>query len=200
MPNGDAGSSQQVLQELRQILGQPENTESVGKAYRSSLPPDSRVSRPEVSSSGEIVTQLQEFGRLQEFVGRLAQDEQLPQSIRDQLEKLIPHQKQPQPANVQAQPMLQAYLLVVLDPDPGTVRFFANAWLVPDDKVQDPLTRFVPLDLEAEQKGVSCSIEQISDLIGAFLIQSEDYLLDRADYYNLTVEVFGSSGFFMKTV
>ncbi|MBW4659773.1 MAG: hypothetical protein KME15_13935 [Drouetiella hepatica Uher 2000/2452] len=190
VPNGDAGLSQQLLQELMQILGQPESVQSVGKAYRSSLPPDARVSRPEVDTSSEIVTQLQAFGRLQEFVERLVQDEQLPQSMRDQLDNLIPHQRKPQPTNVQKQPMLQAYLLMVLDPDPGTDRFFANAWLVPDDTVQDPLTRFVPLDLEAEQKGVSCSIEQISALIGEFLIQSEDYLFDRTDHYNLTVEVF----------
>ena len=37
VPNGDAGSLQQVLQELMQILGQLENAESIGKAYRSSL-------------------------------------------------------------------------------------------------------------------------------------------------------------------
>lgn len=190
VPNGDAGSSQNFLEELMPILGQPESAKSVVKAYRSSLPADSRVSRPTANGSEEIVAQLQEFGRLQEFVERLAQDEQLPQSIRDQLEKLIPQQKQSQLVNKRTQQMVQAYLLVVLDPDPGTNRFFANAWLVPDDTVQDPLTRFVPLDLEAEQKGVSCSIEQISSLIGEFLIQGEDYLCDRVDYYNLTVEVF----------
>ena len=203
VPNGDAGSLQQVLQELMQILGQLENAESIGKAYRSSLQPNSQDHRSEVNNSDEIMNQLQMFGRLQEFVGRLAQDEQLPQSIRDQLpeilEKLsLPPQK-PQPADVQAQPKLQAYLLVVIAPPeriaPGqkTDRFVANAWLVPDDKVQDPFgRRFVHLDLEEKRKGVSFSIEQISDLIEEFLIQSQNYLFRQPDQRNskLTVEVF----------
>lgn len=199
VPNGDSGSSQQFLQELIQILGQSENVESVGKAYRSSLPPRSRVWQSEVNSSREIVTQLQEFGRLQEFVERLTQDAQLPQSIRDQIEKLMPHQGKPPSTNVQSQPMLQAYLLVVIAPPERiaprqkTDCFVANAWLVPDDRVQDPFgRRFVELDLEEKRKGVSFSIEQISDLIEEFLIQSQDYLFHQADQRNskLTVEVF----------
>ena len=90
--------------------------------------------------------------------------------------------------------------MVVIEPPWGggalkqkTDRFVANAWLIPDDRVQDPLgERFVWLDLDADKKGVSFSIEQISGLIGEFLIQSQNYLFPRVEHRNskLRVEVF----------
>ncbi|WP_088892456.1 VMAP-C domain-containing protein [Leptolyngbya ohadii] len=198
VPSGENGSSHQVIQELLRILGQSDSAESVGKAYRSSLPPDSQVWRPRIDNSRtdhsrtdhseKMVAQIQEFGKLSEFVGRLVQDQSLPQSSREQLEKLMPQGNLPDPVQTIQEP--QPYLLVVLDPDPGTDRFFANAWLVPDDTVQDPLTRFVQLDLAEDQKGKSCSLDQISEVIGKFLIQSEDYLIDRGNDNHPTIEVF----------
>jgi vWA-MoxR associated protein C-terminal domain len=186
-------TSQQSIQQLVQILGQM-GTDSVKLAYRNSLPMDAGLSRSEAIDFGNMVTQLQEFRRLPEFVEQLVGDRSTPESIRRQLNDLIQQwngMEQPKQSSTLVdlpQVKLQSYLQIVVNSDFGSDGFVINGWLIPDDSVQDAGRRFQPLDLEDETKGTACKLEQVPEKLDKFLNQSLSLL--RGKRYDLTIEVF----------
>ncbi|MGF1523889.1 MAG: hypothetical protein ACFBSF_16345 [Leptolyngbyaceae cyanobacterium] len=190
-----AGSiSQQSLQELVKALEQITDDQSVKRTYQEVLPPDAEVSRPIATSFEGMVNQLQEFRRLQPFLQRLAEHPDTPETIRKQLNKLRQldsggESQEPQNASAnERQSGCQAYLQIVLRPDLSSDGLVVNAWLIPDDTVQDPAKRYQPLDLDETQKGASCQIEAVPQVLNQFLNQALQYL--RGQRYELTIEVF----------
>jgi hypothetical protein len=189
---GDASESlsQQSIQQLVQILGQMGNVDRVKAAYRDSMPVGSEVWNREAVGNAEMTTQLQDFRQLLMFVEKLAGDPNIPPSIRQQLQDLMPHsqearqQRRTSIANPQAK--LQSYLQVVVSPSYG--QFIINGWLVLDDAVQESGKCFHPLDLEDGQKGTVCTLEQIPEKLDQFLNESLQLL--RGKRYDLTIEVF----------
>jgi hypothetical protein len=193
--DGDSSSatSQQSIQQLVQILGQMGNADSVRLAYQDSLPVDSYVSRPEAVGYADIVTQLQEFRRLLEFVEQLAGDRNTPQPIQQQLDGLIQQWKgmgqEKQSSTLIVPPArLQSYLQIVVNPDFSSDGFIINGWLISDDSVQDAAKRFQPLDLEDDTKGTPCTWAQVPEKLDKFLNKSLRFL--RGKLYDLTIEVF----------
>jgi len=181
-------------QDLLRLLTQIGDLESVGQAYRETLPVDSYLSRPEATKHTDMVAQLQEFRRLLEFAERLAGDPQISPLVREQLkdfiQKLEQSEQRHQPSTVQivSQIALQSYLQIVLRPNLSSDRFVVNAWLIPDESVYDPAKRFQLLDLDEQQKGISCKLEQVPDILDRFLKRSLNFL--KGKRYDLTIEVF----------
>jgi vWA-MoxR associated protein C-terminal domain len=191
--DSSGATQQQSIQQLAQILGQMGNPEQVRSAYRDTLPNDSHVSRSEAVGYADMVAQLQDFRRLLDFVMQLAGDRNTPQPIQQQLHDLIAQWKgmgeQPSRSSVSPlQAKLQSYLQIVVNPDSGSDGFIINGWLIPDEAVQDTAKRYHPLDLEDDQKGTSCTLEQISEKLDQFLNQSLRFLGGKR--YDLTIEVF----------
>lgn len=186
--------SQQSFQDLIQTLEQMTNVQSVKRTYQEVLPPDAEVSRPIATSFEGMVTQLQDFRRLQPFLQRLAEHPDTPEAIRKQLNKLRQpdsehEQNTPQTATANNRQLgCQAYLQIVLRPDLSSDGLVVNAWLIPDDTVQDPIKRYRPLDLDETQKGASCQIEDVPQVLNQFLNQALRYLSGQR--YELTIEVF----------
>jgi hypothetical protein len=190
--DSSSATHQQPMQQLAQILGQMGSTDSFRAAYQDSLPTDASISRPDASNYGDMLAQLQEFRRLSEFVVQLAGDRSIPQSIREQLEGWIQQSGQTEPqrqkAATGAHNKLQSYLQIVLTPDLGSNGFLINGWLIPDDSVADMAKRFRSLDLDEDQKGTSCSLEEVPDVLDRFLQLSFKMLKGR--FHELTIEVF----------
>lgn len=185
--------SSQSMQTLVEILEQVTDGQTVKRTYQESLPPDSYVSRPEVSDVGDMVAQLQEFRRLKPFLRQLATNTDVPESIRKQIksfgEQLGEPEMPSQPAAlVDNSSCLQSYLQVVLRPDLSSSGLVVNTWLIPDETVLDPAKRYQPLDLDDSQKGASCQIQEVPIILNQFLNQALSYLAGRR--YELTIEVF----------
>jgi hypothetical protein len=186
--------SPQSFQELIQTLQRITDGQTVKRTYQEVLPPDAEVSRPTATSLEDMVTQLQEFRRLQQFLQRLAEDPEMPESIRKQLDKLRQldnegEQKDALNASInESQSACQAYLQIVLRPDLSSDGLVVNAWLIPDDAIHDAAKRHQPLDLDEAQKGASCKIEAVPQVLNQFLNKALQYLRGRR--YELTIEAF----------
>jgi hypothetical protein len=187
-------SSQQSIQQLIQILGQMGNGEGIQSAYQEALPVDSHVSRPEAVGTEAIVSQLQDFRKLLEFVVQLMGDRDTPQPIQKQLENWMQQwqgteQKQQSGTVTPLKTRFQSYLqLAVVSLDFSPDEFIINGWLIPDDSAQDTAKRFQKLDLEHDQSGTPCSLEQVPEMLDKFL--NESLRLLRGKRYDLTIEVF----------
>jgi len=182
------------LQKVQQILQQFNDLNTIRQAYRNSLPADASLSRPEVVHYQDMVAQLREFRRLPEFIHRLIQDEQVPPVIRDPLKDILQQLcqtegwQQPTEFATSIPEILQSCLQIVLCPEnkPGQLR--VNAWLIPDDTVLDSVNRFIPLDLDEQRKGTSCTIEEVPKVVEQFLKLTLDSLYGKR--HVLTIEIF----------
>ncbi|MEA5451788.1 hypothetical protein VB780_24640 [Leptolyngbya sp. CCNP1308] len=190
--------SHQSIEELSQSLRDLANDQAVKRAYHESLPPDAYVSRHKATDVLDMLTQLQEFRRLQVFLQRLAVDLDIPHDVNKQIEEIKDKLKEIETQNQSfAQPSdnqksLQAYLQVVLRSDINVDRLRMNAWLIPDDTITDPAKRYQPLDLEDAQKGALCQIEEAPQIFNQFLNKALEWLMIHhyESMYELTVEIF----------
>jgi hypothetical protein len=168
--------------------------QQVTRAYQEALPPDAELSRLRANSFTDMVTQLQEFRRLPLFLHKLIYDETIPEPIRQQLNSLelaentTEQKSQTNLAFSITSSRLQAYLQVVLRPDLSSERLVVNAWLIPDETVTDSTKRYLPLDIDETQKGVSCQIDSVPQVLNQFLDKALQHLAGQR--YELTIEFF----------
>jgi len=186
--------SPKFSQDLVATLEQVADGQSVRRAYQETLPPDAEVSRPKATSFEDMVVHLQEFRKLQAFLKRIADAPNVPDAIRQQLDELrqqegeIGQKAQQQASASDPRPILKSYLQIVLRPNLSSDGLVVNAWLIPDESVHDPVKRYQPLDLNEMQKGSSCQIHEVPQVLNQFLNQALQYLTGQR--YELTIEVF----------
>ena len=162
--------------------------------YQDALPVDAYVSRSPATTTGDMLAQLQEFRRLQEFLTQLVNSADTPDDIRQQLNTFrtddddsgASSSKQESCADIPS--TLQAYLQIVLRPERNSDKLVVNAWLIPDDGATDPAKRYQPLDLDETRKGSACELEAVPTVLNQFLDQALQYLAGQR--YQLTLEVF----------
>jgi hypothetical protein len=191
--NSNNSNTPQLIQQLEQILPQFKDSDIIRQIYRDSLPTDASLSRLEATNDKDILGQLQEFRRLSEFIQRLILNEQTPQYLRDQLEDITQKLSQTEGSKKPSIPQTEnhkiySYLQIVLRCDRSSDGFIISGWLIPDDSVHDPVKRFHPLDIEVQQKGTACQLEEIPTVLDKFLKLSLRHLVGKR--YDLTVEAF----------
>jgi hypothetical protein len=200
VPNGDPEqiSGNQSLQNLLNQLSQSGSQDSVEQAYQAALPPDAELFRSEVTDNFDILSQLQEFNRLRDFVAYLIDDNSVPEALRlklkDELDSYDSASKSDKAPfsdliTKQVSKKLSPYLMVVLQPTSQDGQFLINAWLLSDDAEPNSLDRFQPLDLEESQKGTACDVSEVSGKIDQFLKRSRQYLRGRL-CCPITLEIF----------
>jgi hypothetical protein len=182
------GNDAKSIQERQQLglLLQQIPVEVLQKAYRSALPVDASLSRPQMSNPDEMVTNLQDFRRLPDFVQQLVGDESQSQLIREKLAETIELPKTSQPI-APAPTLLQSYLLITVRPKQDADTFVVNGWLIPDDTVNGA-KRFQPLDIDAAQKGKECDLSQMPEVVDELVQLSLELLVGKQ--FELTIEVF----------
>ncbi|MGI0495281.1 hypothetical protein ACN4EG_26170 [Alkalinema pantanalense CENA528] len=84
---------------------------------------------------------------------------------------------------------MKSYLQIVLRKAQSSTGFVVNGWLIPDDEVKDLVQRYQPLDLDEEQKGVACKLEDVPKLIEQFVNLTLNRLCSE-QRYSLTIEFF----------
>ena len=171
--------------------------QQVQMALQAALPKEAALHAPIATEPSSIVAQLQDFNRLREFLCALLRDVKTPDSIRPKLvealqalgvseEEIQANQAQPLQSKNQAS---NPYLMVVVQPIPAKAdQILVKAWLLPDG-ADTELSQFEPLDLEAEQKGITCLMTEAPNVVDRFIKQSKERLLSRI-YDNITIELF----------
>ena len=192
-----AGSSNQdsqskLVEELRKILANVADLNSDGfmdavkSAYQKALPTDA-AAHP--VKTNDTLSELEDRRVLPKFIEDLAVNPALSDSTRNQLNKLMSEERLQTNAD-RIEPIskkrLKSYLTVVLRPEPNQ-KFCVNAWLIPDDTVKN-LSKYYCLDINQEQKGVECSLDNISEVVADLLDRSLEYMLGKN--YDLTIEFF----------
>ena len=191
--------SVQSIQALLQELEQKGLDRLVKRVYRESLPADFDVSRPIAANTQDMVTQLEEFRRLQIFLDRLVRETEIPPAIRNQLDELRRQQdlstwQQTAPTpTINGKEGLQAYLQIVVSREKSASRdtqqgLVVNAWLIRDDRIIDRAKRHQPLDLDERRKGAACQMEDVPTIVNQFLNRALEHLV--GEYDELTIEVF----------
>jgi hypothetical protein len=66
--------------------------------------------------------------------------------------------------------------MVVLQPTSNDGQLLVNAWLIADGAAATSLEQFQPLDLEEAQKGATCSLADVPNIIDQFLKKSREHL------------------------
>jgi hypothetical protein len=178
----------QGFEQVSLLLEQLNQPGIVQQVYRETLPVDANLSRSQTMNYDQIVTNLQDFRRLPDFVQQLANHADIPQSVREKLAQTIqqPYPAISQDANIPT--LLQSHLLITLRPATQSDEFLVNGWLIPDDTVQDQASRFHPLDIDLSQKGAACKISQLPELLDKFVQLTLEHLMGRR--YELTIEIF----------
>jgi hypothetical protein len=169
-----------LLQQLDLLL-KDVNPEIVKQARQKSLPVDASLwgDREE-----DLVFNSQQLSK---FVGELTGNEQIPSEIQDKLNQTFPQWSGSNSVESVKEPGSESYLSIVIRPSSIPDRFLVNAWLIPDNTIQDHSQRFYPLDLDESSKGIACGLEQVPALLDKFLDLSLEYLKGQ---YELTIEIF----------
>ena len=165
-----------VNQDLLRILAQI-NTETVQQAYQKSLPPDAELWDLESQDLAVILTKLDEFRRLADFVAQLTQDTEISEELREKIkhytENLLPKKTQedkienPKSPNSCPQ-QLESFVLFTLNSTENKDRFLLNAWLIKDNSVKDISKYKSLLDSNEQQLGIICKSSEITIKIGFF--------------------------------
>jgi vWA-MoxR associated protein C-terminal domain len=160
----------------------------IRQAYREALPVDvDRIGADSIDPT-QIVADLQDFRRLPDFVQDVASNPDVPQHIREKLLHTIGQSLRTNVPTGSAHILLKSHLLIVLRPDSTSEKFRVNGWLIPDDTERNPAKRFRALDIDPSQKGVSCHLDQVPEVLDKLLHLSLEHLMGKR--YELTIEIF----------
>ena len=159
---GSSGTQSQshLTEEVSKILGGGINLDAaIASAYQSALPTDANLHPVQADDK---ISELADRRVLHKFIEILANDRTVSESTRAELQKIIStpdSETSSDRADNTSKKRLRSYLIVVLRPEPN-LKFCVNAWLIPDDSVKGS-SRFCSLDINEEQKGVVCSLNDI---------------------------------------
>ncbi|MEL6462036.1 MAG: hypothetical protein AAFQ91_28010 [Cyanobacteria bacterium J06621_15] len=146
-----------IISALSPILAQI-NPKTIQQAYQKSLPPDAELWDLESNNITAILTKLDEFRKLPDFVGQLTQDADISEEIREKIKhyakKLPP--KKPQENKIDKPPnncphILESFVLFTLNSTENKDRFLLNAWLIQDNSLED-ISKFQSLLSSNEQQ------------------------------------------------
>jgi hypothetical protein len=186
---GSTGTTtQQVLQQVSILLGQLNQPETIQQASQNALPADINRSRLQTTDYEQIVAELDDFRRLPDFVQQLANDANVPPKIREKLLETIGRSPNSSLPVTPTSTLLQSHLLIVLKPDAISEKFRVNGWLIPDDMERDQAKRFKTLDIDESEKGISCGLDKVPQVLNDLLDLSLGHLMGKR--YELTIEIF----------
>jgi vWA-MoxR associated protein C-terminal domain len=160
----------------------------IRQAYRDALPVDVDRTGAESIDPMQVVADLQDLRRLPDFVQGVAASPDVPQHIREKLLHTIGQSLKTNAPIVSAPTLLQSHLLIALRSDSTSGKFRVNGWLIPDDIERNPAKRFRALDIDPSQKGVSCGLDQVPEVLDKLLHLSLEHLMGKR--YELTIEIF----------
>ena len=148
------------------------NLEILQQIYRESLPADAKLSmvQPADIDRPQMVSNLQDFRQLPTFIDRLIENDRIPAKTRSGLELLnLPRSSGSNPVKSNNNRVLQSYLSIAIRPSSIPNRFFVYGWLIADGSIKDNSQRFYPLDLDALDKGIACSLDAIPKVLNDLL-------------------------------
>ncbi|BBC26647.1 hypothetical protein [Pseudanabaena sp. ABRG5-3] len=187
--SSNAQSQSHLTAEVSKILGGGLDLDAaIASAYQIALPPDASLHPVQADDK---ISELADRRVLHKFIEILANDRTVSESTRAELQKIIStpdSETSSDRADTTSKKRLRSYLIVVLRPEPN-LQFCVNAWLIPDDSVKGSF-RFCSLDINEEQKGVVCSLNDIPSVVRSLLDKSLKHLFDRDYDYELTIEFF----------
>lgn len=183
-----------LISAISTILNQI-NSETIHQAYQKSLPPDADLWDLESNDLAAILTKLDEFRRLPNFVEQLTQDADISEELREKIkhytEKLP--QKKPEEDKIDKPPnncpqQLESFVLFTLNSTENKDRFLLNGWLIKDNSVDD-ISKFQSLLSSTEQQqGILCKLSEIPSTTCDFIQKGLRQL--RGKRYRLVVEFF----------
>jgi vWA-MoxR associated protein C-terminal domain len=174
-------------------------SENIQRTYQK-LPIDSHLWEKQGVdlNTDQIISSLQDLRILPQFVNYLADDDQIPVDIRDDLQQLFPRslsvsdQESPlAQSKVSIDPKstlgqyLESYLLIAIRSTSMPNKFSVDAWLIKDHKVQSDSQR---LDIETSLPGTFYELAEIAELLTDFLQMGLRHLAGIV--HNLVIEVF----------
>ena len=183
-----------IISALFPILAQI-NPETIQQTYQQSLPPDADLWNLESNDIAAILSKLDEFRRLPDFVEQLTQDADISEELRDKIqhytEKLPPKKLQEdkieKPPNNSPE-QLESFVLFTLNSTENKDRFLLNAWLIQDNSVDD-ISKFQSLlSSNEQQQGTLCKLNEIPAKTCSFIQKGLRQL--RGKRYSLVVEFF----------
>lgn len=181
------------------------NPETIQQASQNSLPPDAELWNLESNDIAAILTKLDQFRGLPDFLRQLTQDtdvsDELCEKIKHYTEKLSPKKFQEdkidKPLNNSLQ-LLESFILFTLNSTENKDRFLLNAWLIQDNFVED-ISKFQSLlSSNEQQQGTLCKLSEIPTKTCNFIQKGLRQL--RGKRYSLVVEFFLPSNLMLTEV
>lgn len=188
MGSESANAQRQQDQQQVGLLLQQLPIALIRQAYRDALPVDVDRAGAESIDPMQVVADLQDLRRLPDFVQQVVANPAVPQHIREKLLHTIGQSLKTNAPIVSAPTLLQSHLLIALRSDSTSGKFRVNGWLIPDDAERNPAKRFRALDIDPSQKGVSCGLDQVPEVLDKLLHLSLEHLMGKR--YELTIEIF----------
>jgi hypothetical protein len=181
-------NTQQVLQQVSILLEQLNQPDMIRQAYQAALPVNADRAPSQTSDSAQIVADLQDWRRLPDFVQELVGNPEVPKPIREKLLETIGHSPSTNSPVASPLRLLPSHLLIALRSDGSSGNFRVNGWLIPDDTERDQAKRFQPLDIDESEKGITCGLAEVPEVLDKLLNLGLRHLTGKR--YELTIEIF----------